>query len=81
LQGLIDRKTGKLIDNAIKLSGERKGVIRLPDGTVLHFEKKATGWKDANGIHGWNQKMSSISGYYTYPLASTEIRRKDGGIA
>jgi hypothetical protein len=81
LQGLIDRKTGKFIDKAIKVSGESKGVIRLPDGTLLRFEKKATGWKDANGIHGWNQPMSSLSGYYTYPLAATEIRRKDGGMA
>jgi hypothetical protein len=79
LQGLIDRETGDFINAAIERSGNKEGIIKLLDGAELHFEKKATGWKDANGIHGWNQPMSSISGYYTYPLAATEIRRKDGG--
>jgi hypothetical protein len=84
VQGLIDRNTGDFIEAAIKRAeqaGNKEGIIRLPDGTELHFEKKATGWKDANGIHGWNQKTSLISDYHTYPLAATEIRRKGGGLA
>ena len=58
LESTITRKIDTAINEAIN-QGVSSGQITLKDGTVISFIQKETNWPDANGTHGWTQRIVS----------------------